>query len=157
MIDKEEVNDDIKSKIITLTKKEEAGYEYDDGLNIRFEMTKPGHISLYCMTDKVEDDDEGRIYEACDVRLYFLNATQSEYEDDDECPDQPITTKIKRGETPVFFRFGMQKHIKLNANIDFVGPRQEAMIWHKIDLVLEWIDRKVTHAKLYINNNYTVT
>ena len=75
MIDKEEVDDDIKSKIITLTKKEEAGYEYDDGLNIRFEKTKPGHISLYCMTDKVEDDDEGRIYEACDVRLYFLNAT----------------------------------------------------------------------------------
>ena len=69
----------------------------------------PGHISLYCMTDKVDDEDEGRIYEACDIRLYFLNDSLSEKEEIEGCPEETFKyTQVKRAETPIFFRFGMQ-------------------------------------------------
>ena len=103
-----------KSNVVTLKKKDDVDYEYDDGLNIKFGKTKPAHVTFHCMTDEVEDEDEGRIYEACDVRLYHLNETFSEIEDDDVCPDRKIYKKLTRGETPIFFRFGMQQHIKLN-------------------------------------------
>ena len=62
------------------------------------------------MTDKSGYSDGDRIYEACDFRLYFLDMEESIIETgvNEDCPDKEVIREVKRLETPLFFRFGMQ-------------------------------------------------
>lgn len=59
-----------------------------------------------------------------------------------ECAKGNFTTKenpdsIKRITTPVFFRYGFYKQMKINTN-NFIEKAFVADTWYKLDLLIDW-------------------
>ena len=63
-----------KAIALQLSKKDDEKYfEFDDGLMIQFEHSKPQHVSYFCRTSNAKDA------ETCDVRLLNIDNQKSNY------------------------------------------------------------------------------
>ena len=124
------------NNVLVLNKKEDAAQTFDDGVMFKIgtdtEFVHPKHISFYCKTDKDST-------ESCNFRL-FRTANEKETEKnkvveaDDANGDDEVVAKdkkvekikvseIKRAETAVFFRFGYNRHFKINYNYEYINMR----------------------------------
>lgn len=68
-------------------KKDEEYFEFDDGLLIQFNLSKPQHVSYYCRTSNAKNA------ETCDVRLFQMDNKESKYTDEKIALNQASTRR----------------------------------------------------------------